>query len=106
MKALITLYFTLLSTQLMAVKIQGKVESSPKCDPKTMMVWLSLDKNDYQERLLLMHTEVPVGGTFEFHVKPGKYQVRASDEKGCEDYKRISIIQKNEMISLKVGEKK
>lgn len=55
------------------------------------MVWLSLDKENYKERLLLMHTEVPVGGTYKFYLKPGDYQVRGSDEKGCEFLKRITV---------------
>lgn len=55
------------------------------------MVWLSLDKDTYKERLLLMHTEVPVGGTFQFYLKPGDYQLRASDAKGCEFFQRIKV---------------
>lgn len=55
------------------------------------MVWLSLDKDDYKERLLLMHTEVPQGGTFRFHVRPGDYQIRASDKVGCEFLQKVSV---------------
>lgn len=70
--------------------VRGKVSSPKECST-SVMVWLSLDKDDYKERLLLMHTEVPVGGTFQFYLKPGDYQVRASDEKGCEFFKRIKV---------------
>lgn len=65
---------------------------------KKVMVWLSLDKENYQERLLLMHTEVPVKGSFQFYVKPGDYQIRVSDEAGCEFSKKISI--RNEDVQV------
>jgi hypothetical protein len=55
------------------------------------MVWLSLDKDNYQERLLLMHTEVPNQGSFQFYLKPGAYQLRASNEQGCEFEKKITV---------------
>ena len=70
--------------------IEGKVSSPVGCSKKAM-VWLSLDKENYKERLLLMHTEVPAGGTFRFYVKPGSYQLRGSDETGCEFFKRVSV---------------
>jgi hypothetical protein len=106
MRAVIPLVIGLISVNCFAMKIQGKVATSSACDPKKAMVWLSLDKDNYKERLLLMHTMVPIGGTFEFHVKPGKYQVRASDEKGCEDYKQVEVSSKDVILSLGLGEKK
>lgn len=106
MKAFIPLIIGFLSLNSYAMKIQGKVSTSSSCDPKKAMIWLSLDKDNYQERLLLMHTMVPIGGTFEFHVKEGKYQVRASDEKGCEDLHKIEILKKDKIIDIKLGEKK
>ncbi len=66
------------------------------------MVWVSLDKDEYKERLLLMHTEVPVGGTFQFYLKPGNYQIRASDEKGCEFLKRIKVDKNVEQLQVKM----
>lgn len=89
------------SFQLLAAEttISGKVLSSSGCAKKTM-VWLSLDKENYHERLLLMHTEVPQGGTFEFYVKPGDYQVRVSDDEGCEYLKKVSI--KDRPVSLSI----
>lgn len=70
--------------------IEGKVDIPAGCSKKAM-VWLSLDKENYKERLLLMHTEVPNKGTFRFYVKPGHYQLRASDESGCEFLKRVKV---------------
>lgn len=70
--------------------ISGKLTSTEGCSKKAM-IWLSLDKDEYKERLLLMHTEVPQKGSFRFYVKPGKYQVRASDEVGCEFLKRVDV---------------
>lgn len=85
---LIILFFSFSAFAVSGVK--GKVTSVKGCS-SPVMVWLSLDKEDYKERLLLMHTEVPVGGTYQFYLKPGAYQVRASDEKGCEFFKRIKV---------------
>lgn len=83
--------FILLSYNVLAASgVKGRVNSDKGCSSPAM-VWLSLDKDSYKERLLLMHTEVPVGGTFQFYLKPGKYQLRASDKSGCEYLKRIVV---------------
>jgi hypothetical protein len=84
--------------------IRGKVLSPPTC-AQEVMVWLALDKNDYPERLLLMHTQVPVGGTFQFFLKPGNYQLRASDEKGCETLQKVSIGTNETNVVLKLEKK-
>lgn len=67
------------------------------------MVWVSLDKENYKERLLLMHTLVPVGGKFQFYLKPGSYQLHASDEKGCSFFEKISV---KTMLDLDIRMKK
>ncbi|WP_408099018.1 hypothetical protein ACJVC5_08880 [Peredibacter sp. HCB2-198] len=87
--ALFLLIFTL-GAHASDSTIEGKVTIPSGCSKKAM-VWLSLDKENYKERLLLMHTEVPQGGTYRFYVKPGDYQVRASDESGCEYMKRVHV---------------
>lgn len=69
------------------------------------MMWLSLDKENYKERLLLMHTEVPVGGSFQFYLKPGKYQLRGSDKAGCEYLKRIVVTEKMGHVDVKLVKK-
>lgn len=84
--------------------ISGKVESQKDCSKKAM-VWLSYDKENYKERLLLMHTLVPVGGTFKFNVKPGNYQIRASDEAGCEFLKRLSVQGSDPVLAVKLEKK-
>jgi hypothetical protein len=81
------------------ISVSGKVEESAGCSPKAM-VWLSLDKESYHERLLLMHTEVPSKGTFKFYVKPGKYQIRATDEAGCEYLERVVVKDKEVRLSV------
>lgn len=87
-----------------SVGVKGTVASPKECGPK-VMVWLSLDKENYKERLLLMHTEVPVGGSYQFFLKPGDYQVRASDEKGCEFFKRIKVEKVIAHIDVKMEKK-
>ena len=69
------------------------------------MVWLSLDKDNYKERLLLLHTEVPVGGTFQFYLKPGDYQVRGSDQKGCEFFQRVKVGESVSQVDVKMVKK-
>lgn len=84
--------------------ISGKVEVTKGCSKK-VMVWLSLDKDNYKERLLLMHTEVPQGGTFKFYVRPGNYQVRASDEAGCEYLKKVEVKGTDPVLDIKMVKK-
>lgn len=98
----------LFSTQAMALSmestISGKVEAISGCSKKAM-VWLSLDKENYKERLLLMHTEVPQGGSFRFFVKPGDYQVRSSDEAGCEFLKKVTVRGEDHNVHVKLVKK-
>lgn len=86
------------------LSISGKVLSEKACSGKAM-VWLSLDKENYKERLLLLHTEVPAGGTFRFYVKSGNYQVRATDEAGCEYLERVSIQGKSSDLTIRLVKK-
>lgn len=99
--ALISNYAMALS---MESTISGKVEAITGCSKKAM-VWLSLDKENYKERLLLMHTEVPQGGSFRFFVKPGDYQVRGSDESGCEFVKKITVRGEDHNVLIKLVKK-
>jgi hypothetical protein len=104
MKILFLLFSLLTLSAVAATGVRGKV-ASPKDCSEAVMVWLSLDKEEYKERLLLMHTEVPVGGKFQFYLKPGDYQLRASDEKGCEFFQRISVTTKVSDIEIKMVKK-
>ncbi len=93
------------SFQLTAASgVNGTVASVKECS-SSAMVWVSLDKDNYKERLLLMHTEVPVGGTFQFYLKPGNYQIRASDEKGCEYIQRIRVGEQLQQLAIKLERK-
>lgn len=86
------------------LSIKGQVFLPEGCGKKAM-VWLSLDKENYKERLLLMHTEVPHKGSFELYVKPGDYQIRASDPVGCEFFQRVSIKNKSASIEVRLVKK-
>lgn len=103
--ALISLFFV---SNVMAVSIadsiSGKVSATPGCSNKAM-VYLSLDKDNYKERLLLMHTEVPQNGTFKFYVKPGNYQVRAGDKEGCEFFQKVSVKEREINLEVKMVKK-
>ena len=87
-----------------ATGVKGTVASTKGCS-SPVMVWLSLDKEAYKERLLLMHTEVPVGGSFQFYLKPGDYQLRASDEKGCEFLQKIKVTSKLTTVKVQMEKK-
>ena len=100
---LFSLIFMSFSAVARSPIISGKVELPQGCGKKAM-VWLSLDKEDYKERLLLMHTEVPHKGTFSFYVKPGSYQIRASDPEGCEFLQRVKVTSSAE-IAVKLVKK-
>jgi hypothetical protein len=64
------------------------------------MVWLGTPHEDYQKRVLLMHTELPNNGTFEFYVKPGVYEVRATNNLGCGFLKTVTV--ENQALNLSV----
>ena len=85
--------------------IVGQVETTAGCSAKNAMVWLSLDKENYKERLLLMHTAVPVRGKFQFYLKPGSYQLRASDEEGCEFLSKVSVSREIETVNVTLRKK-
>lgn len=101
---LVALFMTSAFALSIADSISGKIASPEGCSKK-VMVWLSLDKENYKERLLLMHTEVPVNGTFKFFIKPGAYQVRASDEAGCEFLKRVNVKERNVHLDIQMVKK-
>jgi hypothetical protein len=82
--------FLITQVQANETGVTGSVRSPKECKGP-VMVWLSLDKDNYNERLLLMHTEVPVQGSFQFYLKPGAYQLRASNEQGCDFEKKITV---------------
>ncbi|HLW58095.1 MAG TPA: hypothetical protein VKY27_11945 [Bacteriovoracaceae bacterium] len=98
---LITFFMT---SHALALGIFGHI-SAPEGCAKKVMVWLSLDKEEYQERLLLMHTEVPVGGSYKFYTKPGQYQIRANDEAGCEFMSRIEVKDKDAEVHVRMVKK-
>jgi len=104
MKALVISLCLLSLSAWSASGLKGVASSSEGCS-SPIMVWVSLDKEDYKERLLLMHTEVPAGGSFQFYLKPGKYQLRASDQKGCEFMKSINVKENVVLEKIKMVKK-
>jgi hypothetical protein len=84
--------------------ISGKIEPNSSCSKK-VMVWLALDKMNYKDRLFLMHTVVPQGGTFQFNVKPGDYHVRVTDEIGCEFLQKVSVKNSSPFLSIRLRKK-
>ncbi len=99
MKYFLILYIFI--SNLHATTIRGKVTASQGCNSKNVMVWLSTVSDDFVQRTLLMHTEVPNNGSFEFYVKPGDYELRGTSSEGCGFIERVKVLE-NQKISLKV----
>ena len=57
--------------------LTGRLVATPKCRSGEVQIWVSTGK------ALLYQALVPVGGTYEFHVVPGKYSVAATSVSGC-----------------------
>lgn len=90
-----------------ALSIKGVVHKTASCKKsKNAMVWLSKPALDYTDRKLLMHTEVPDGGSFEFYALPGEYELRGSDQHGCAYREIISVKDKTIVTKVEVGESK
>ncbi len=104
MKLLIFLLTLSFSLAAFPAGITGRVNSLEGC-AKKVMVWLSMDEEIREKRLLLMHTEVPVGGSYKFYTKPGKYQIRANDEKGCEFFAQVEVKDQEEKMDVRMVKK-
>ncbi len=89
-----------------AAVIRGEVQSLPECKSEQTMVWLSLNEKEFKKKLLLMHTLVPERGTFEFYVKPGRYLLVGSNEKGCSWEKAVEVKTDDLFFKVEVSEKK
>jgi len=72
--------------------VTGVLAQSSDCDVKEgrkrAQVWLSVGQ------VLLYQAEVPAGGSYEFHVVPGKYDLVATNEKGCLVQSQLSVTPK------------
>jgi hypothetical protein len=99
MKILFALILVTISSASLALEIKGHFRSST-CKTNKAMIWLSTDSENYKQRQLLLHTLVPKGGTFSFYVKPGSYQVRGSDERGCESLTKVSIKDSDKILNI------
>ena len=75
------------SAALNAAQINGVLKAESACLSGQAMVWLSVKDNPNDRELLLSHIQVPLNGTFEFRVLPGRYHLIASNASGCLDEK-------------------
>jgi hypothetical protein len=96
----------ILSSSVHALSIKGRVSSTSGCGDGKVMVWLSKMAEEFQQKELLMHTLVPLNGTYEFYVIPGQYRVEVSTEKGCEEHKNIFIVHKEARVDFVLRAKK
>ena len=96
----------ILSSPVHALSIKGRVSSTSGCGDGKVMVWLSKIAEELQQKELLMHTLVPLNGTYEFYVIPGQYRVEVSSEKGCEEHKNVFIVHKEARVDFLLRAKK
>lgn len=99
--ALFTIYgnvgFTAVDNEIKNVAtITGKLTGSEDCAKADNQIWISINN------LLLYHTDLPTNGTFEFQVKPGKYNVIATGSGGC-FFETAVELKKNEKKDVKVA---
>ncbi len=102
MKRFLLLILLTLNNITLASSIRGVVEVIDSCKTDKVMVWLGTVHSDFLKRKLLMHTEVPVGGTFEFYVRPGNYEIRGSNELGCGHISEVKVTDKVEEVKIKL----
>ena len=100
------LLFALVSSSAWALSIKGQATVESSCQGGKVMMWLSKDAQDFAKKILLMHTEVPEQGTFEFYVKPGEYLVVGSNEKGCSFQQVVKVSDKDVTVAAHLKEKK
>ena len=93
-------------TNAHALSIKGRVSAASSCGEGKVMVWLSKIAEEFQQKELLMHTLVPINGTYEFYVIPGQYRVEVSTDKGCEEHKNVFIVHKEARIDFILRDKK
>lgn len=65
--------------------IQGEASLDKKCKASEIQIWVSQDRN------LVYQISVPSGGSYQFHVIPGKYTLTAFTEEGCHDRKEVEV---------------
>jgi hypothetical protein len=101
MKNLVIFILTLQTSQVISTeqvaRVWGTLIPDKTCEDHDHMVWISSASNHFSGRQLYYHAHVPKGGSFEFHLNPGVYEISSTSENSCIDEKKIE---------LKVGEAK
>jgi hypothetical protein len=94
----VILFFALFPIAVLADSIiSGVVGASSAClKDRTAHIFLS------EDRKLVYHNDIPLGGTFEFHVVPGSYEVFAETKKKCYFRQPVTISKINESIKVPV----
>ncbi|MBI3555060.1 MAG: hypothetical protein HY074_02200 [Deltaproteobacteria bacterium] len=86
----------LLSTALGALgsgaRLSGSVSAEKACAQGPVKILLSL------ENVVLYQEQVPIGGSFEFHARPGRYELKAIASNGCKAEQRLSLSRSGSQI--------
>jgi hypothetical protein len=82
-----------------AAQLKGVLKANPVCSTGEAMIWLSVKDIPNDRELLLSHILVPLNGTFEFRILPGRYHLIASNPSGCLDEKFLDV-KKSEMLNV------
>ena len=82
------------------VKVTGRLTATKDCTAPGIVsrrenpqVWVSVGQ------ILLYQLDVPVGGTYEFHLKPGAYELLASNPRGCLAQSTLTVQAGTELVS-------
>jgi len=72
--------------------ITGTLKAAPECTPQNTrmntQVWLSVGQ------ILIYQVEVPIDGNYEFHVRPGKYDLTAMNSIRCIAQTQVTVAPK------------
>ncbi len=77
-----------------ASALQGKLLANKKCLGPAV-IWVSKSSE------ILYQIESPIGGSFEFHLMPGEYDIASTTNNGCQVKKSFSV-KKDEVKEIEI----
>jgi hypothetical protein len=92
----ITLFLSFFVSLSLNAQILGFIEAKQGCSAPTE-VFIAEKKN------LLFQIHVPINGNFEVKLNPGKYQIIAVNEEGCEGREQVEFKKEQINLTLKIG---
>lgn len=72
------------------------------CAQGKAVLWVSQQSPGQQKEEYLYETQLPVGGTYEFYLLPGKYQLSAYSDQSCEHKASIEIKEEGRTFNMEL----